>query len=198
MTDEQVERLLEALKSTYAAGGDDMWNILIHMIADQVAELEAARDEAATARFVDEAEDGQLERIGRLVDTPPRSDESDEHYRARLKLQLRKFMGGATVEQVREMSAILLNSNKEAFDVSEDFGTEPARFEIALWMSDLDDSNFTQDDFTELLSEVRASGVRVVARARGTFTYRSEQDFKDGVNNPDRGYNEGTYAGLIQ
>lgn len=190
------DRLRSNLKTPYPENSE-WWDNLLSTLGRELGELEDAREDVLASKVVDLAEGEQLELLGGLVQLERNTGETDAHYRGRLKVQLRKFLGGATIEEIKEISAILLETDPVDVKVQEDFDTEAARFSIAIWQADLDSVGVTDVEFKEFIDEVRGAGINTISQVRGTFTYRSEQDYIDGVNTSDYGYNNGTYAGLL-
>ncbi|NEU58595.1 hypothetical protein [Halorussus sp. MSC15.2] len=198
------ERLGRNLKSPYPHDEGTFWNDLFDTLGAELEDLEAANTEVLDSKVIDIATGEQLDKLGELVKTKRKSEESDEHYRARLKVQLRRFLSGATRDQIKETAAILLNTDTDQITIEEDFAVEPGRFVVRVWQSDLDSSGVSDTEFRTFVDQVRSAGVRTVEQVRGTFVCRSEQNFLDGVNDPEKGYRDpddsyenGTYAGII-
>lgn len=190
------DRLRANLKTPYPEE-DTWWDNILSTLGNELGEIEKSRENVLASKVVGLAEGKQLELLGGLVQLKRNTGESDAHYRGRLKVQLRKFIGGATIDEIKSISAILLQTEKSEIAVQEDFDTEAARFSVGIWQEDLNSVGVTDDEFKEFIDEVRGAGINTISQVRGTFTYRSEQDYIDGVNTSDYGYNNGTYAGLL-
>ena len=192
------KRLNENIKSppfpvTETTPDDDRfsgWDAYLFTFAEEFERLSHARDETTLARHVDTAQEGALDNIGDFVMTPRHHDESDDHYRARLKLQLRTSIGGGTVADMKEAAAAILRSEPEQIGIYEDFREEPARFRLDLQRSDLDDAGVSINEFVEVIKDVKAGGVRCFGIAYGAFTHRSLEDFELGISDPDLSYAE--------
>lgn len=201
------ERLGGNLKSPYPDDDGTFWDDLLNTLGGEIRDLETTSAEIRDSTVVEGATGEQLDRLGELVQTKRERGESDDHYRARLKVQLRQFLSGATIDQIKETAAILLDTEVEAIAVEEDFEVEPGRFTVQVWQSDLDAVGVTDTEFRSFLDDVRAAGVRTVEQVRGTFTYRSADQYDSNANDPGKGYRglgdaddsheNGTYAGIL-
>lgn len=198
------ERLGRNLKSPYPDDEGTFWDDLFDTVAAEVEDLESTNNKVLDSKVVDDATGKQLDKLGELVKTDRKSGETDDHYRGRLKVQLRRFLSGATTDQIKETAAILLNTDADQITIEEDFDVEPGRFIVRVWQSDLDAAGVSDTEFRSFVDQVRSAGVRTVEQVRGTFIYRSEQDDIDGVNDPGKGYKDpndgienGTYAGIL-
>lgn len=185
------------IKSPFDTREGSVWDRLLNTIGEEFEDLHTARDEAMLSSYVDTATGAQLDKIGSFVFLPRRHEETDDHYRGRLKVQLRTLIGGGTIPDIKETSAILLGTQPSEVDIIEDFDNEPARFDINFSDQYLSDSTVEVSDFVSFLDEIRAAGVRIFGSIEGSFEYRSVQDFNDGTNDTAKAYNEGAYAGLL-
>lgn len=185
------------IKSPFDTSDGSVWDRLLNTIGEEFEDIHAARDDAMMSAYVDTATGEQLDKIGTFVFLPRRHDETDDHYRGRLKVQLRTLIGGGTIADIKETSAILLDTHSSEVDIIEDFDNEPARFDINFSDRYLSESTVEVSDFVSFLDEIRAAGVRIFGTLEGSFEYRSETDFQDGTNNTSKAYNEGAYAGLL-
>lgn len=178
--------------------GDDLgfW-LFATLLRDQLKGFETVALDTIQSQYVRHAEGQALDDIGEFVQTPRWTGEKDAHYRIRLKVQLRKYVGGATLAEIMQVAAVLLETEVSNLEVREPFETEAARVDIAIGADALDAAKIETADLIEFLGEVRAAGVRLTASVSGSFGYRSLEDYRSGVNNPDRAYNEAPYSGSI-
>ncbi|WP_158058262.1 hypothetical protein [Halorussus halophilus] len=204
LEDESFERLSRTLKSPYPDDEGTFWHDLLQTIASEVGELGEKNHETLDSKVIDDATGAQLDKLGELVQTTRHSGESDDHYRGRLKVQLRRFLSGATIEQIQETAAILLNVNSDRIAIEEEFDVEPGRFTVKFWQSDLEAAGVTDSEFRSFVDQVRSAGVRSVVQVRGTFIHRTVDDYENGSNDPGKGYYDpddgvenGTYAGIL-
>lgn len=191
------ERFSHNIKSPFNESEGTTWDRLLNTIAEEFEEWHDVRDDVMMAQYVDSAVGQQLDKIGSFVQLPRRHEESDDHYRGRLKVQLRTLISGGTIPDVKETAAVLLQTHSENIEITENFDNEAARFDISINENLLEDSEVDVSDFVSFLDEIRAAGVRIVGELEGSFEHRSEQDFLDDVNDPSKGYGEGVYASLL-
>lgn len=191
------ERFESHIKSPFDTEPETTWDRLLNTLSEEFEEIHTARDEAMLASYVDTAVGEQLDKIGSFVQLPRKHDETDSHYRGRLKVQLRVLLGGGSIEDIKETAAILLQTQPREITITEDPDTEPARFDIEFKTEYLRNSTVTVNEFVSFLDEVRAAGVRIFGTVKGGFEYRSVDDFDAGTNDPNKGYNNGAYAGLL-
>lgn len=191
------------LKPPFKSTEDSQWDKFLDVLAQEFEDWIDTRNEMHVARYIDTADGVELDRIGEFVGAERRSGERDAHYRARLKVEFHVRVGSGTIDDVIKTSALLLDTARSNITVSEDFDTEAARFNVEVPAHVIDNSGVTVDEYGQLLENVRAAGVRVRAQTKGTFTYRSESDFRNRINDTDKGYSGlgtnvgGSYSGLI-
>lgn len=189
------------IKSAFNTGEGTQWDRLLNTFAQEFEDVHTARDEVVTSQYVDTATGKQLDKLGTLVQLPRRRDESDAHYRGRLKVQLRSQIGGGTIEDIKQVTSILLDVPPGLVEISEDFDIEAARFDIDIPAGALDDSPIEVDDFVGWLDKVRAGGVRVFGTIDGSFEHRSIEHYENDPTDEDfgeeRGYGYGVYSGLL-
>lgn len=114
--------------------------------------------------------------------------ETDAHLRKRIKLQLPIHTTSATIDEILDDSTMLLDCTTDEIRVYETFDVEPARFDVFIDEHVLTDAEVTVPEYVDLMQNVKAAGVRIVATIGKQFTYRSEYEFHEGINDPDRGY----------
>lgn len=201
--DDVLARFENHLKPAFKDDSGTQWNKFLKTLAFEFEDWIEARNDVHLARFIDTADGVELDRIGEFVDVQRRGGETDDHYRARLKVEFHRRVGSGTIDDVIKTSALLLDTSRSNITVTEDFDTEVARFDVEVPTHVIGSSGVSVDEYGQLLENVRAAGVRVVAKSKGSFTYRSESDFKNGVNDPSKGYSGlntdtgGSYSGLL-
>jgi hypothetical protein len=154
-----------------------------------------------SAHFVDYAAGKNLEYLGELLNTRRLSGETDEHYRARLKAQFRQYTSSATVKELKEIISTVLSTQTDRATIKETWDTEPASFDVWVFLQDLEAAGITVDEFKDILDSVKPAGVRLTAKKWGTFECKSAGEPSDAT----KGYNDlansnpdgGTYAGLL-
>jgi hypothetical protein len=177
------------VKSAFPTEDGTVWNDLLNTLAGEFNSQLSVRQNLWLQQYVDTATDAQLERVGEgLFNLPRRGGESDPHYRSRIKLQLPKYTGGATINEILSVSSHILDCDPEQLELVESPDTEPARFDLFINEQTVTRAGVSVDEFTGLLQEVKAAGVRARATIGAQFTYRSEYEFNNNINDADRGY----------
>ncbi|WP_330633733.1 hypothetical protein [Halocatena halophila] len=172
------------------------FSYLVDLFGDIAEETNDTKNEVLAAGFVDLANGTSLDNIGSLLLLPRRTGETDPHYRIRLKSVARALTGGATVDQVRETIAILLECNVSDVHLTEP-PDQPARFDLTIDGTIVEEASVTVDDVVEFVKQFRAGGVDVTLSVTGSFTYRSVEDFESGTDLGEKGYGEAGYSGRI-
>lgn len=176
--------------------GPGEFSHLVDVFAKIAQEFDGAKNDVLGAKMVDLAYGRSLDHIGRLLLLPRLTDESDPHYRLRLKAYARSMTGEATVDQVREAIAILLDCDVSDVGLEEP-ATQPAQFDLTIDQTIIDESATDVDDLVELVKRFRAGGVKVTLTVTGSFMYRSIEDFESGTDLGEHGYEEAGYSGRI-
>jgi len=196
-----VDRLVKRLTSPYASDPGTNVYKLLSCPGQELDAAEAEISQVQDAHHVDPAAGQSLDSLGDLLQVARQTDESDAHYRARLKTQLRRSTGSATISDIKEIAATLLGVPLPRVRVQEDFSVEYAYFQVYAFLQDLDAAGITVQEFKDLLANVKGAGIRIAAFQAGTFTARAAA----GSNDAAKGYDDiahsnpggGTYAGLL-
>ena len=191
------ERLHENLKTPYPDHEGTTWDHILTAVALEIATLAHERERVKQQTSVELATGRHLDRIGEMVFTPRLRGEDDDLYRARLRIQLRMHASGGTIMDIKETCAMLINTEPIHVDVDEPFETEPARVSVAVDGATLSAAPIGEEDLGTFLHDVKAGGVALVGTQIGSFTYRDESDFVLDVNDPELGYGNGRYSGII-
>lgn len=172
----------------------------LNIWSTETDDLHTAAEDVLLSAAPDTATGEQLNRLGRRVFVPRRTGEGDNRYRGRIKVELRKRVGGGTIGDVKEVSAALLNSTEDAIGLSEDFSNQKATFTLSIDPRTLENAGVSQSDYLEFIGEIKAAGVRVNAIQRGTFEFRAAGDVSDpakGWDGLDYTGEAGDWAGLL-
>jgi hypothetical protein len=196
------ERLENLLKTPYPADGD-LWSAYLAAFAAEYDELEAAVDEVEASKFVETSTNGSLDKLATIFDRERPTDEDDQRYRLRIQTALRELLGDATLDEMQDAVAMLLDDDPSNVVVREP-DDAIARMDIGVEEASLDERNVTAGEFADFVSGLSAGGVDVESFALGTFMYVSEGEDPT-VEGTDRGYASldnpdtgGTYASLLQ
>jgi|Deesub1362A_J573_1020465.scaffolds.fasta_scaffold00761_31 predicted nucleotidyltransferase component of viral defense system len=196
-----VEDLVSKLSTAFNKMSDSNNYKLLSVIDSEFQNIEQTIGDIENAHFVDFATGKNLDYIGQLFNVSRRQNETDEHYRARIKITFSKLTDIATIKDVKEVVAATLNTETSRIEVRDLYDLEPAYFDIWVFLQDLNNAGLTVEELKDLLQAIKPAGVRLEAKQYGTFTPRSSSDVSDSTkayndlanSNP----NGGTYAGLL-
>jgi len=196
-----VDEIIKLLSTAFRKDADSNNYKLLSIINSEFQNIEQIINDIKNAHFVDLAEGKSLEYIASLFNVRRQQNETDDHFRARIKLAFSKISNMASINDVKEIVAAALQTKTSRVRVKDRYDFEPAFFELWIWLQDLNNAGLTLDDFQELIGVIKPAGVKVKAYQQGTFTYRSASETSD----PTKGYNDlansnpdgGTYAGLL-
>lgn len=155
------DRLRESLKSPYDADGD-VWQALLAAFGHEVASIEETRGEILQTKSVSDACTIHLDRIAELFQLERQREESTEAFRARLKVALRSFITSATVNEVRDVVAVILETDEANINIVEP-DDEIAFFQVAVDTEETGELPIDPQDMSEIVGEVSAAGVKVGA-----------------------------------
>lgn len=93
--------------------------LLIQAISEQLDEAESGITGLMQAHWIDTAHGEDLEKIGTLVESKRIPEESDEHFRARLKRAVDEFKGGGTVSVILERISQLIGAGSKEVKIIE-------------------------------------------------------------------------------
>jgi len=196
-----ADKLVKLLSTAFRKDPDSNNYKLLKVIDSEFSNLEQIINDVKNAHFVDHATGKSLEYIASLFTVRRKLNETDDHFRARIKLTFSKISNTATINNIKEVVAAALNTETSRVRVRDRYDMEPAMVEVWIWLQDLNAAGLTLNEFKELLKIVKPAGVRITTYQGGTFTYRSIGESSD----PTKGYNDlansnpnaGTYAGLL-
>jgi hypothetical protein len=153
------ERLEESLKSPYPSDGE-VWNALLAALSDEFNDFEDVLDEVDQKKFVETADGEQLNKIADMFGLDRRRDEALSQFRARIKSGLRSQLTSATISEIRDVVAVMLNTNPDNIDVEEPFDLEPAT--ITLDVSEqIADVDLSGSELINVADDIVAAGVSV-------------------------------------
>ncbi|ADJ14460.1 hypothetical protein [Halalkalicoccus jeotgali] len=164
---------------------------LVGMFSEMAQAMVSMRNEMLAERYVDLARGRQLDRIGALVLTPRRQDERDDPYRIRIKAEFLKRVSGGTIDEIRQMLAVLLDTDREQIRISEPFDLVPATMVVDFDAPLLDQAPVEREELREYVLGAAAAGVEVELTIEDPFRHRPASD--DDPTLHTRGYNEAPY-----
>jgi len=196
-----VDELIKLLSTAFRTDQDSNNYKLLKVIDSEFTNIEQTINDIKNAHFVDLAEGKSLDYIASLFNVRRKHNESDDHFRARIKLAFSKISDMATINDLKEIIAVTLQTETSRIKIEDRYDLEPALFYLYIYLQDLNNSGLTLDEFRTLIKVIKPAGVSVKTFQLGTFTYRSIGETSD----PAKGYNDlsnsnpdaGTYAGLL-
>ncbi|ADB58526.1 hypothetical protein [Archaeoglobus profundus] len=196
-----VDKLVRLLSTAFRKDPDSNNYKLLKVVDSEFSNIEQVVNDIKNAHLVDFATGKSLDYIASLFNVRRKQNETDDHFRARIKLAFSKISNMATINDIKEIIAVALNTKTSRVRVRDRYDLEVALFEVWIWLQDLNNAGLTLEEFQELIKAVKPAGVQVKAYQQGTFTYRSIEETSD----PTKGYNDlansnpdaGTYAGLL-
>jgi hypothetical protein len=93
--------------------------LLLQSISEQLDEAESGITNLMQAHWIDTAHAEDLEKIGALVESKRIPEESDEHFRTRLKRAVDEFKGGGTVSVILGQISQLINAKSKEVEIIE-------------------------------------------------------------------------------
>ncbi|AIY89880.1 hypothetical protein [Geoglobus acetivorans] len=196
-----VDELVKLLSTAFRKDPDSNNYKLLKILDSEFSNIELEAENVRNAHFVDYASGKSLDYIGQLFNVRRQQGETDEHFRARIKIAFSKLTEMTTIKDIKEVVASALKTKTSRVRVLDRYDIEPALFEVWVWLQDLNNAGLTIQELKDLLQAIKPAGVRLDTKQFGTFTYRSIND----VSDPTKGYNDlansnpnaGTYAGLL-
>lgn len=199
---DQRERLEGYLKKPFQSPVDESSEIhdtefghLVAAAAEFAVGMRHMAEEHLRQQYIDTARYNGLDEIGYFVGIPRRTGEDDTSYRARLKAGFRGLLGGATLEQVIETTATLLDCNVDEIEITEPFAFDSARMDVSVPEYVIEEAPTTTGALIELLYLYKAAGVEITLAQGDAFEYRSLQDYYDNQNILEKSYNVAGYRG---
>lgn len=208
MATDRSEQLVNDLP-LYLPNGDDTDNAkVLRAIGSELNALDTDISDVDLANTVQTATTiDQLWELAKLVDLAPESGESLEHYRTRVIIRFQLATSEGTIADIMEaLVSLMPDLTIDQIDYQRTVENGYVIFDVP--SAALDSLVVSTTELSELLNENVAAGFRVAIRyATGTFTYRTESDYTNSINDAAKGYDYlvsgvpqdtgGTYAGLI-
>lgn len=207
---EQINRTLASGLPEFFSSSSESNNFsLLKPIAERFTDNDddvAAVEAAAT---VDNAETiGELKKHGDLIGLEPRTGESVDKYRARLKAEFVLVTGEGTIEDVINTAAYVLRVPPTRILYENAPSGVGGTLELSVPVNALDNTDLTESDLAEIFTRTAAAGYSVNVLVRGSFTYITPADYDADDFDASKGYdgldqngepkdNGGTYSGVL-
>lgn len=163
------ERLEESLTSPYDPE-EQTWSALLTALANEFDDHEQTLDDVFVEKFIDSATGEQLNKIASLFEMERRGSETVAAFRARVKTGLRAQLTSATVDEIKEVAALLLSADTSEIILEERFTFGAAQFYLDVGEV-ISGEDISEAEFIDIISSVVAAGVGV-----GILAKRPESD----------------------
>lgn len=191
---ERGEDMAKALPFYIPSGPDSNNFKFIDAIGAALEDIEADIEAVDAANTVQSATTiDQLAELGKLVDVPPESDETLEHYRTRLLVWFKLVTAEGTIEDIMN-ALVALMPDLAIEDIGFSRTSENGYVIFTVPNAAFQSLSVDAQELSRMMNQNAAAGFRIGIRyATGTFTYRSV----GGANDSAKGYGNGTYSGII-
>lgn len=106
----QIDYILNNLPSrVYSKEETSNLYKFLSTFAGEMDEVNLKMQELRKTKFIDTAVGGDLDKLGAFLNLKRFSTENDEGYRARIKTRVQTFIGGGTIEALRQIIRLALN-----------------------------------------------------------------------------------------
>lgn len=153
-------KLVRALVSEYDRIDDEIVNI-------------------ADSHHIDTATGEDLGKIAEPVGLERKDNESDDKFRARIKVQYRVGNIGATFDEFAEFAAVLLSTTIENVEYRLNLEGDPATARVAAETQVYDDVALTRNEVSKFLGRAVPAGHEVKALEKGSFRLKADGDTDD-------------------
>lgn len=189
---------------------------LLDPVGRAIDRLDGDIQDVDNAASVQNAETvASLRELAKLVETPPKTNEDLEKYRARVFSEFQTATTEATPRHVLTNAASLLNIRESKIEYKK---IAHGTVELRIPGEALENAAISDSEFVTIMGKHSAAGFSLESTIGGTFTYLAESAYSgsytsyepsnlnsnatkghDGLdNNDDPKDNGGTYAGLIE
>ena len=207
MTDETLE-LTRGLPPYFPSGEHSRNYDLLKPVGEKVSELGGDIEALDSESKVQTATSiPSLFELAKLVDLPPKKDESREQYRSRIISAYQLNTSRGTAEDIITTAATILNISPN--DITFQPAEQPGVSIISVPSNGLQSLNIDVSDFVDILQQNTAAGYRVETIELGTLTFINPEEYNADDHEPGFGYDGlgddgnplgegGTYAGALR
>lgn len=153
------ERLEDFLKTPYPPD-DEIWAGFLAAIASEIDDHDGSIDDILVEKFVESATGEQLNKLAEFYQVQRRTGEPLESFRARIKSALRSQITSATLGEIRDVVAVLLEVETADVDVDEPYDLEPMHINLDV-ADQLDQVEMTAAEFIDTVDDMVAVGVSI-------------------------------------
>lgn len=174
-----VDDLIKLLSTAFRKDADSNNYKLLEVIDSEFQNIEQTINDIKYTHSIDLATGKSLDWFASLFNVRRKQNETDDHFRARIKLAFSKIADMATINDIKEIVAATLQTKTSRIRVVDKWNVEPAYFDVWVWLQDLNNVGLTVEELKDLLQAIKPAGVRLDAKQFGTFTYRSASETSD-------------------
>lgn len=165
----------------FRGSNEQLGGALAEPFSQTTRELDAIRD----ARHIDSAGGRQLDDIGQSAGVRRKESESDAKYRARIKATLTAAGSSGTFRGILNSTARILETDKRRVEVRTEFSSDPATAFVYVQASDVESSELTAAELTDVLKDTVLAGHDIEVTKQGENPFEIIDDTM--TNDPDRG-----------
>jgi hypothetical protein len=158
---------------------------LLRALLSEYDRIDGDLEQIYHAQHINDAAGSDLDKFGELVQTPRKTGESDDKYRARIKAAFRVGNIGTTADQFIEFGASILNTDPSnvSIDYPPNRTSEPAEINFRAAGSLFSNVNLTDAELKDLLNDAVPAGHEVSVIEEGTFEVKAD----GATDDPDKG-----------
>jgi hypothetical protein len=197
--DDSLERLphpYEKRKSIPGKPVPRLWRFL-SIFTQEIDLLKKARKDVETSRDIDRASGSSLDHIGTNVQQL-RGKTPDSVYRTLIKTKIIRNINQGDVNNLIDVIASSMGADPFQVEITEKWtltSPEPAGLIIKPPIQALLNIGLTPAQFTALMNQMAAGGVKVDGLFRGSFRFAATYDRP--VYNSDKGFDQGTLGAFF-
>lgn len=155
---------------------DDPLAALLRTLVSQYHRLDTEIDAIYDERFIDSATARELELLGANVGVEPRTGESDESLRARVRAGYRIATSDGTFEAIARAALALLDADADDVRLEGPPATSGGVGRVVVSDVRLDESPLSQDEVAATLTDAAPLGHRIEVLTDDTFRFGESGD----------------------
>jgi len=156
---------------------------LVRALMDVIDSVDYTLEDARRAHHIDTASGQQLDKIGKLVGLDRKTDEPDQKYRSRLKVQFRVGNLEPTFDNFAQLTAAALNADIGVLDFDVSLGADPATVTVSAPPDVYDANVITPSEAGQFLGDAVPAGHEVKMLESGTLRLKEDGQ----TDNADKG-----------
>jgi hypothetical protein len=179
--DRNIDTAEKAWDSSLAFYDQSNLHSLVESLLIAADDIDTDLEEIYHAQHINDATGDDLDKFGRLVQTPRKTGESDAKYRARIKANFRIGTIGTTTDQFIEFGATILNTDTRNIELlyPNNRTANPAEVTFLVDPSIVSSVDLSDQEVKDLLNRAVPAGHEVAVVGRGTFRVKSDGEVDD-------------------